>query len=102
MDTSVLRERIELETTVCKDQSQTNFVIGNFRYRNLDLTFSSEESDDEPLTSQSVPQLLQSEVHDQELDLRPRDQQPRPWRLERSRTQQVIEEIESQQFDDAD
>ena len=88
MDISVLKERIDLETAVCQEQSVTWY--NSHKNRNLDLSFSySVESDDEP---------------DGRLDL---DQQPLPCprnirassSLE-SRTQQVIE-IDSQ-FDDAD
>ena len=108
MDISVLKERIDLETAVCQEQSVTWY--NSHKNRNLDLSFSySVESDEEPLTCESVSQLPPSEVHDKaqdgrlDLERQPPPPCPRTIRASSSlenRTQQVIE-IDSQ-FDDAD
>ena len=107
MDISVLKERIDLVTAVCQEQSVT--LYNSHKHRNLDFSFSSVESDDEPLTCEPVSQLPLGEAHDEARDGRlDLDQQPPPCPRNirassslDSRTQQVIE-IDSQQFDDAD
>ena len=99
MDISVLKERIGMETGG-QEQSVTNVSSSRYHSRNLDFSFSSMESDDDPLA-------CLSEDYDQEEEERQEDQQSPPGNIQapgsRDRTQEVTtEEIDSHQFDDAD